>query len=113
MLNKRTESRSARSRFSGDTDGQTAFSLEGTVQNVRTYEKIKADYVEFSIKQPSWKDSRKHWEDNITIIVPFSLNIALEKGNRVVIDGTIHAHWDEKVGRNFIDLIAEDIRESE
>lgn len=113
MLNTRSNGRNQ--KFDKEsTQGITGFVIEGTVQKVTTLDRIKVDLVDFSIKQPRTNDKSKTWEDNITIRVPFDLDIQLERGNEVHIEGTIHSRFDEKAGprgRILLELVAESIEE--
>lgn len=114
MLNSRSNSRGQRTVDKESTTGITGFVVEGTVQKVTTLDRIKIDLVDFSITQTRPNDKSKTWDDNITIRVPFDLDIQLERGNQVHIEGTIHSRWDEKAGqhgRMLIELVAESIEE--
>ena len=114
MLNSRTNNRGKRTVEKESTTGITGFVIEGTVQKVTTLDRIKIDLVDFSITQPRPNDKSKTWDDNITVRVPFDLDIQLERGNQVHIEGTIHSRFDEKAGprgRMLLELVAESIEE--
>lgn len=114
MLNSRSGSRGQRTVDKESTQGITCFVIEGTVQKVTTLDRIKVDLVDFSITQPRPTDKSKTWDDNVTVKVPFDLDIQLERGNQVHIEGKIHSRFDEKAGprgRMLIELVAEYIEE--
>lgn len=79
------------------------WTMKGFVQKVTENKAMKLDYVTFKITRS------KTAYTSFTVSVPHSLGVLCEVGDAVEIDGTIRTWWDDKAGKVFIELIAENV----
>lgn len=75
----------------------------GVVQSVKENKKMEVDYVRFNIENPGSK-----YYIIFSITVPFDLDIALEPGDSVHIQGTTRT-WTKGEGATSIELVATSI----
>lgn len=86
--------------------GLPMWHMAGYVQSVTENEKGEVDYVRFNIKQDPYRD----FYVIFSVTIPWELDMAVDPGDAVEIDGTIRT-WNKENGAKTIELIATHVEE--
>lgn len=107
-MRKRTDSRSkgTSTKPKYPTRGCAWFTIDGYVQKVKAYEKGKCDYITFKVDN---SDAYSEIYQDISVKIPWSLDIQLEEGDKIFVEGFIRSYWLEDAGRCLLECVAENI----
>lgn len=89
------------------TDGYGYFEIEGHVQKVKEFNKLKADFVEFYIEKADNEIGGNY--HNLSVRVPHELDVLLSMGDHVLIKGYISSIWLEEYKRTLYEMVATEV----
>ena len=102
-MRSRSEKKASQKAPKYSTEGWGYFEIRATVQTVKEYEKAKCDYITVCIYN---EYIRPEYYQNISIRIPYDLDVLLTPGDKVVIMGEISTLWDDNAGRTITELVA-------
>lgn len=106
-MRKRTETKQkGSSKPKYPTRGCAWFTIDGYVQKVKTYEKGKCDYITFKVDNT---DKYSEIYQDISVKIPWSLDIQVDEGDKIFVEGFIRSYWLEDAGRCLLECVAENI----
>lgn len=105
-MRKRQEKSDSKPKYT--TSGYAYFDIRGVVQKVKEYAKGKCDYVTFKVDQG---DKYSEVYQDVSVKIPWDLDVRLDEGDKVLISGPIHSFWLEDARRVLLECVAETIED--
>lgn len=106
MRKRLEESTASKPKYT--TSGYAYFDVRGVVQKVKEYPKGKCDYVTFKVDQG---DKYSEVYQDVSVKIPWDLNVRLDEGDKVLISGPIKSFWLKDIGRVLLECVAETIED--